>query len=270
MKFGAINTKTYGLIVLSKEGFYDMPGRRPPYSKDWGDTVTPLLNVADTKYKAQLFEADFLYDYRVTGFTLAQMITYLKGLGEFTLDLEVASVPTPMNQFSVKVQEVIETRRRKLDGFSIFKIIFFHRLPTFHSFTVTRTNVTALQYGVPGNRYDFKNFDMVLKKLHNLNSVPELKDSSLTVYQAEPFKTIYRKPKKIELELALVNRGGSFAIYNNITKLEALKYIIYLPGTHKELLYSGVTYNTYCVDPFKVKFLKNGRGIEFTLPLYIV
>lgn len=265
MLIDGTDAKDYGLVLLRKEGFFDMPPRRPPYFHDWGDEVEPLFDAIYLAHAPQVFEADFLFDDRLTANTIEDTIAVLEGLGEFVVDLDHLLVFTDHDHFTVKVDRVVTLKRYRSSAAKL-RVFFYHRVPVFKFWAYTRTNVSDYRYGVPGDEYDLSVYSISVRSVSNIYSLGQLKNSPVIAYNSGPRRTAYRDLKQIDVDCVL--RGTDHQ--DSIFKLMAFKRIIQLPGTIKEFHYKGTVYDTFCTSGFEVKSLEGDRTFLFKMTLNVL
>ena len=256
MKINGTDTKSLGLLVRSTSGFFDMPERLSPTEYDWGDEIQPLLDLEHMAFKFQNFKVKFVYDSRVTSNTLAQTITYLKSLGEFTLSQTDAS--NGNGEFLVWLTSTSEEKKLS-NVLSSVTVNFYYRLPVFEA-----TLPTAFNSSESWGGYSFSQFGLIVSEKGDFNGVGLIYDSKETTYMSSAKKVNHRALNQVSLNCWIIASDYS----DLITKVSQFKKLSSLHG-EKELNHLGQTFRTYLTDGFKCTQVGK-RAVKFTLKLNVI
>ncbi len=255
MTFNGNDTKTYGLVPIKHDGFYDMPSRLSPYFYDWGDSLEPFLHSDDISWSSLSYKCSFLFDDRVGGSgTIDSRVQTIAALDPFTLVLTEAG--SGYGTYVVKPD--FFGRHKLYKSTSTIELTFYDREPSFvGSIPSAPGSLKSLSLG----GRNFSQFGISVKSVTDKSSTGILKQSKATAYKKDYGKTQYREFPTIILECYCV---GSSPL-DLLQKMSSFRLLLQSNNT-LTFTHDGLSFETFHSSGFKCQRL-NKQAVKFNLIL---
>ena len=255
MTFNGNDSKTYGLVPVRHEGFYDMPARVSPYYYDWGDTLQPLLDVSDIGWLNLVYKVSFLFDARVGGTgTIDGRVQAISALDPFTLVLTESG--SGYGTYVVKPD--FFNRHRKYRNNDTIDLTFYDREPVFVG-AIPSAPGTLKATSLGGRNFD--QFGITVTKVVDKSATGVLKQSKETYFNKSPKKTNFRNFPTVKIECYCVGSSPN----DLLQKMSHFRLLLQSPNT-LTFTHGGDSFETFCSAGFKCNRV-NSRTVKFNLIL---